>query len=212
MGRGTLVDGSGVTSEVNYVRNSPAHGQVLEFVTADEERSTMQTLPGRSMPITNARPLTTDLDREGFVLVRHASSISDFGRIEEDPDVDQRYVAEMTGLLAQVTGADKVYLLGAGKKRYGESATQELSPLLQRQAGALSARGQHRRIIGRTDRADRAFRRRHRPCRVLKARDVQRVASGLTPAAGHSAGGLRRAHGPGAGRGDHPGGVPGTPR
>ena len=93
MGRATLVDGSGVTSEVNYIRNSPdAPDQVLEFVTADEERSTMQTLPGRLMPITNARPLTTDLDREGFVLVQHASSIVDFSRIEEDPEVDQHYV------------------------------------------------------------------------------------------------------------------------
>jgi hypothetical protein len=131
MGRATLVDGSSVTSEVNYIRNSPAApDQVLEFVTADEERSTMQTLPGRPMAITNARPLSTELDREGFVLVRHCSSIADFGRIEEDPEVDQRYVAEMTDLLAEVTGAEKVLLLGGGKKRYGESATEELSPLL----------------------------------------------------------------------------------
>ncbi len=131
MGSATLVENSGVTSEVNYIRNPPAaDDQVLQFVTADEERSTMQTLPGRSMFITNARPLTTDLDREGFLLVRHASSIADFSRIEEDPDVDQRYVAEMTDLLAEVTGAAKVVLLGGGKKRYGETATEELSPLL----------------------------------------------------------------------------------
>lgn len=131
MGRATLVDGSGVTSEVNYIRNSPAApDQVLEFVTADEARSTMQTLPGRPMHITNGRPLKTELDREGFVLVQHTSSIDDFGRIEEDADVDQRYVAEMTELLAEVTGAQKVLLLGGGKKRYGETATLELSPLL----------------------------------------------------------------------------------
>ena len=130
MGRATSVDSPGVTSEVNYIRNSPADpDQVLEFVTADEARSTMQTLPGHSMLITNARPLTTDLDREGFVLVQHASSIADFQCIEEDPDVDQRYIAEMTELLAEVTGAEKVFLLGGGKKRYGESATEELSPL-----------------------------------------------------------------------------------
>ncbi len=131
MARATLVEDSGVTSEVNYIRNAPAAaGEVLEFVTADEERSTMQTLPGRPMFITNARPLTTELDREGFVLVRHASSIADFSLIEEDPDVDQRYVDEMTELLTDVTGAAKVILLGGGKKRYGETATEELSPLL----------------------------------------------------------------------------------
>ncbi len=131
MGRAAVVGGSGVTSEVNYIRNAPpSPDQVLEFVTADEARSTMQTLPGRPMVITNARPLATDLDREGFVLVRHTSSIADFERIEEDAAVDQRYIAEMTELLAMVTGAAKIILLGGGKKRYGESATEELSPLL----------------------------------------------------------------------------------
>ena len=100
----------------------------------------MQTLPGHSMPITNARPLTTDLDREGFVLVQHASSIADFERIEEDADIDQRYVAEMTELLAEVTGAEKVFLLGGGKKRYGETATRRAFTVAERQAGALSAR------------------------------------------------------------------------
>jgi hypothetical protein len=82
------------------------------------------------MHIANARPLTTDLDREGFVLVQHASSIADFGEIEETADIDQRYVTEMTDLLAEVTGAQKVFLLGGGKKRYGETATAKLSPLL----------------------------------------------------------------------------------
>lgn len=140
MGRATSIVGSGVTSEVNYVRNSPdAPDQVLEFVTADEARSTMQTLPGRPMRITNARSLTTDLDREGFMLVHHASSITDFSLIEEDPDVDQRYVDEMTDLLTEVTGAQKVLLLGGGKKRYGESATEKLSPLLN----AMPARYPH---------------------------------------------------------------------
>jgi hypothetical protein len=131
MGQATSTGGSGVTSEVNYVCNAPvASDQVLEFVTADEDRSTMQTLPGRPMHIINARPLETDLDREGFLLVKHASSIADFGQIEEDAEADQRYVAEMTELLAQVTGAQRVLLLGGGKKRYGETATRELSPLL----------------------------------------------------------------------------------
>jgi hypothetical protein len=96
-------DRLGVRADVNYVCNPPeVGGEVLEFVTEAEEHSTMQTLPGRSMWITNARPLTTDLDHEGFVLASHVSSVTDFDLIQEDPEVDQLYIDEMTQLLAEV--------------------------------------------------------------------------------------------------------------
>ncbi len=90
----------------------------------------MQTLPGEPVSIVDARGLETDLDREGFLLVPHVSAVVDFADIEEDPEVDLLYVAEMTELLAQVTGADKAFMLGGGKKRYGETATDKLSPLM----------------------------------------------------------------------------------
>ena len=119
-----------VRAEVNYVRNPPPDGAPpLTFVTEDERRSTMQTLPGREVWVHDVRGVDTSLDREGFVLVRHTSAVPDFDEIEEDPAVDQRYVDEMTALLADVTGADRVVMLGAGKKRYGESATDRLSGL-----------------------------------------------------------------------------------
>jgi hypothetical protein len=102
---------------------------VLRFVTEAEEQSTMETLPGRTVRITNARSLESNLDREGFVLVRHTSSIVDFDLIQDDPEVDQRYIEEMTELLARVTGASKAFMLGRGKRRYGEGATDKLSPL-----------------------------------------------------------------------------------
>jgi hypothetical protein len=120
----------GVEAEVNYIWNPPdASGQVLEFVTEAEEESTMQTLPGRSMRIVDARPLRTDLDREGFLLVSHVSSVTDFNLIQEDPAVDQAYIDEMSDLLRQVTGATKVLMLGGGKKRFGESAEDKLASL-----------------------------------------------------------------------------------
>ena len=100
----------------------------------------MQTLPGRPMRITNARPLTTDLDREGFVLVQHASSIADFGQIEEDPEVDQRYVAEMTDLLAEVTGAQTESSCWAGERSATARPRRGALTAAERQAGALSAR------------------------------------------------------------------------
>ena len=122
---------SGADAEVNYIWNPPAEpGVTLEFVTEAEERSTMRTLPGRSVWITNARPLTTELDREGFVLVSHASTVADFDLIQEDAAVDQQYIDEMTELLRDVTGAAKAFMLGGGKKRFGESATDKLAPLL----------------------------------------------------------------------------------
>lgn len=119
-------------AEVNYVRNAPGadDGTVLEFVTEDESRSTMETLPGRTVEISDARGLDTDLDREGFVLVHHESAVADFDRIQEDPKVDQQYIDEITDLVALVTGASTVVMLGGGKKRYGESATDKLAPLL----------------------------------------------------------------------------------
>ena len=120
----------GVDAEINYIRNpSPPQGDVLRFVTEAEEQSTMETLPGRTVRITNARWLESDLDREGFALVPHRSSIIDFDLIQDDPEVDQCYIDEMTDLLAQVTGASKTFMLGRGKRRYGEGAKDKLSPL-----------------------------------------------------------------------------------
>jgi hypothetical protein len=133
-------DRSSVVADVNYIRNRPATpGDVLEFVTADEDKSTMQTLPGEAVSIIDARGLVTDIDREGFLLVPHVSAVVDFADIEEVPEVDLLYVAEMTELLAKVTGADKAFLLGNAKKRYGEAATDKLAPL----ANAKPARYPH---------------------------------------------------------------------
>jgi hypothetical protein len=120
----------GVDAEINYIRNpSPPQGDVLRFVTEAEEQTTMETLPGRTVRITNARWLESDLDREGFALVPHRSSIVDFDLIQDDPEVDQCYVDEMTDLLTRVTGASKTFMLGRGKRRYGEGAKDKLSPL-----------------------------------------------------------------------------------
>jgi len=119
-----------VRAEVNYIRNPAATGDpVLEFVTEAEERSTMQTRPGRAVDIVDTRGMRTDLDVEGFVLVDHVSAVVDFGLIQEDPVVDQQYIDEMTALLVAVTGASRGFMLGGGKKRYGESATEQLAAL-----------------------------------------------------------------------------------
>jgi hypothetical protein len=116
-----------VNAEINYVRNPQR--EVLTFVTEAEERSTMQVLPGRAVRISNARSLESDLDREGFALVPHTSSIVDFDLIQDDAEIDQRYMDEMADLLGQVTGATQTFMLGRGKRRYGEGAKDKLAPL-----------------------------------------------------------------------------------
>jgi hypothetical protein len=121
-----------VTAEVNYIRNrrGSAAEPKLEFCTEDETLSTMQTLPGEAMTIRSARGLATTLDREGFILVPHVSRVEDFRVIEEDPGTDKLYTDEMAALLKEVTGGVFAILLGGGKKRYGESATDLLAPLI----------------------------------------------------------------------------------
>jgi hypothetical protein len=102
---------------------------MLTFVTEDEDHSTMVVRPGESMWIEDVRGTETSLDSEGFELVSHATLVADLEQIEEDPAVDQRYVEEMSALLEEMTGADRVLMLGGGKKRYGESATAKLVAL-----------------------------------------------------------------------------------
>ena len=119
-----------VEAEINYVRNRPPDGAaVLEYVTEDESLNTMVTLPGQPMVITDARGLDTDLQREGFVLVRHASAVADFHQIQLDPAVDAHYMEETAAMLTDLVGAARVLMLGGGKKRYGESAIDQLAPL-----------------------------------------------------------------------------------
>jgi hypothetical protein len=119
----------GVRADINYVRNRAAAGATLEFVPHAPDRTTMVTRPGEPMWIADARGLATDLDREGFVLVPHVSTVADFDAIESDPEVDRRYAVEMTDLLRAVSGASRVLMLSGAKKRYGESAVDKLAGL-----------------------------------------------------------------------------------
>lgn len=120
-----------VTATVNYVCNPPAPGEEqLEFVSEAEENSTMQTLPGREVRISNARPLATSLDAEGFKLLSHRSAITDFDGIELDQELNAQYMEELCELLKEETGASSVIMLGGAKQRFGESATDKLAPLL----------------------------------------------------------------------------------
>lgn len=129
-----------VRADVFYVRNPrPEGAEPLTFVTEDEERSTMVVRPGVEVELHDLRGTDTSLDREGFVLVPHASTVEDFHAIEEDPAIDQLYLDEMEAFVGGLTGADRVLMLGPGKKRYGEGAVDRLEGL----ANAKPARYVH---------------------------------------------------------------------
>jgi len=124
-------DVTDVPGEVNYLLNRADDGSTLEFWSEDETRSTMRTSPGRSILIRDARPTrdSFNLDENGFVLVDHASAVSNFHLLQQHPMVDQHYSHEMADLLRDVTGADLVVVMFGAKKRYGEQEVDKLSHL-----------------------------------------------------------------------------------
>ena len=61
--------------------------------------------------------------------MRFPSAVADFHQIQVDPAVDAQYMEETAAMLTELTGAARVIMLGGGKKRYGESAVDQLAPL-----------------------------------------------------------------------------------
>ena len=173
---------AGVEAEINYVRNPPSdRAAKLEYVTEAEEHNTMVTLPGHAhVDRRRGAASTTDLDREGFVLVRHESAVADFHQSRKTRTVDQQYMAETAAMLEELTGAAQVFMLGGGKKRYGETAVDKLAPL----TNAKPARYPH---ADNTDasaeelaQTDRHVRRRDRP-RSLPRWAMYNVWRAITP-------------------------------
>lgn len=74
-------------------------------------------LEPQEVAIRDARGLDTDLDREGFVLVPHASAVADLTDMEQVVTVHR---AEIAQLLQQVTGCDHVEMTPFGILRYSE--------------------------------------------------------------------------------------------
>jgi hypothetical protein len=121
-----------VRAEVNYLHNRvDDSGSALEFWSEEDARSTMIITPGTSVLVRDVRPIrdTLSLDENGFVLVDHASAVSNLEVLQAHPLVDQHYAHEMADLLAEVTGADLVVVMSAAKKRYGEGEVDKLSTL-----------------------------------------------------------------------------------
>jgi hypothetical protein len=96
---------SDVRASFDYLRDPPTDDPTLElkYYTEDRSKTTMRTVPVE-MPITDGRPRAGDysLDREGFALVPHHSSVTNFLNREA---TDSTYTDEMGALICDVTGA-----------------------------------------------------------------------------------------------------------
>ena len=69
------------------------------------------------MPIADARGMETSLDREGFILVQHESSLSD---LTDMAAVASVHSGEIEQLLQDLTGADQVIMMPRGILRFSE--------------------------------------------------------------------------------------------
>jgi hypothetical protein len=104
-----VADPEVVTARISYALDT---GELLvneTFGPNNIRRRTTGRYEQKMMPIRNARPLRASLglDRQGFVLVDHATHMRDFYDADE---LKRVYYAEAVELVKQVSGASRVFL------------------------------------------------------------------------------------------------------
>jgi hypothetical protein len=98
-----------VTADLNYLAHALDRPRTYTFEPpAGEPRSNIVPEPHR-LPIHDVRPIsdTVSLDREGFALVRHKSSVADF---YDDDEFKRVYYPEAEQLIEAATGANRVFI------------------------------------------------------------------------------------------------------
>lgn len=103
-----------ISATIAYVQ--PGGPRPFYYANAHERDCVPVT--GRTMPVADARPLATALDREGFVLAPHVSRVGDFADAAE---VAATHPAEIVELLQAQTGADLVLVTAPGILRFSEA-------------------------------------------------------------------------------------------
>lgn len=106
---------SDISAPIAYAARS---GTRQRYYANDHSRDTVVIDP-RVMPIADARELSTSLDREGFILVPHASKVRDF---EDAAEVAAVHPAEIVELITSLTGADDVRVTAPGILRFSENS------------------------------------------------------------------------------------------
>ena len=98
-----------VTAQIHYTADTGEKLVNETFGPGNIRRRSTGTYELRPVTITNARPLASELslDVQGFVLVRHASAVTDF----MDPaQLKGVYYPEIEGLVKRVSGASRVVI------------------------------------------------------------------------------------------------------
>src|SRR6266478_654274 len=99
-----------VTADLNYLTPSAGRPRTYTFEPppAGEPKSNIVPEP-HGLPIHDIRPIgeIVSLDREGFALVRHKSTVNDFYSEDEVKNV---YYPEAERLIKAATGADRVFV------------------------------------------------------------------------------------------------------
>ncbi|OJW70781.1 MAG: hypothetical protein BGO57_03795 [Sphingomonadales bacterium 63-6] len=105
--------GGNVRAEIGYTEDT---GKQPYFYANAHEKDYVPLAPVE-MDIADARGMDTSLDREGFILVSHASAVSDLTDMDA---VARIHAGEIEALLKDVTGADHVAIMPRGILRYSE--------------------------------------------------------------------------------------------
>ena len=104
-----------VRAAIGYSRRTPR----APYFYANAHEKDYVPLAPVEMEITDARGLDTSLDREGFVLVEHASAVPDLTDMDAVARTDRGEIAD---LLQEVTGCDHVAMTPMGILRFSEAS------------------------------------------------------------------------------------------
>ena len=98
-----------------------ARGGARPRYHANDQSRDVLTIELQAMPLTNARTADATLDTQGFALVPHNSTVTNW----YDPDsVATIHAPEIIDLIKAQSGADEVYVTSPGLLRFSEASAQ----------------------------------------------------------------------------------------
>jgi hypothetical protein len=105
----TKVELPHVEAELNYLAATTERPRNYTYDPPAGVARSNAVREAHRVPVLDVRPIAADvtLDREGFAVVRHASAVHDF---YDEEELRRVYYAEAERLIAEATGASKVFV------------------------------------------------------------------------------------------------------